>query len=155
MFRLQSTLAPGIIRGMQRSYTVIIHRGEDGWWVANVPLLHATTQGRNRSTALKRAKSLIRFALETIQSEGAERLRLRVPPISMCPGTGSCLSLPAVSKARFARALQKLGFVLERQKGSHQKWRHPDRKVCLCVHASPRRHQAIRFEVDFSGRWYS
>jgi predicted RNase H-like HicB family nuclease len=57
---------------MQRSYTVIIHRGEDGWWVANVPLLHATTQGRNRSTALKRAKSLIRFALETIQSEGAE-----------------------------------------------------------------------------------
>jgi predicted RNase H-like HicB family nuclease len=57
---------------MHRSYTVIMHRGEDGWWVANVPLLHATAQGRTRSTALKRAKSLIRFALATIQSEGAE-----------------------------------------------------------------------------------
>lgn len=60
---------------MRHSYTVIMHRGEDGWWVANVPLLNATTQGRTRSTALKRAKSLIQFALQTIRSEGAE------PPI--------------------------------------------------------------------------
>jgi predicted RNase H-like HicB family nuclease len=56
---------------MERSYTVVMHREEDGWWVANVPLLRATAQGRTRSTALKRAKSLIRFALETIKSEGA------------------------------------------------------------------------------------
>jgi predicted RNA binding protein YcfA (HicA-like mRNA interferase family) len=47
------------------------------------------------------------------------------------------LSLPAVSKARFARALQKLGFVLERQKGSHQKWRHPDGRF-VYVYMHPR-----------------
>jgi len=55
---------------MGRKYTVILHRAEDGWWVANVPTLHATAQGRTRSTALKRAKSLIRFALDSIQGEG-------------------------------------------------------------------------------------
>ncbi len=62
----------GIITCMQHRYTVIMQRGEDGWWIANVPLLHATCQGRTRSVALKRAKSLIRFALQTIQNEGAE-----------------------------------------------------------------------------------
>jgi predicted RNase H-like HicB family nuclease len=57
---------------MKHGYTVILHRAEHGWWVANVPILHATAQGRTRSTALKRAKSLIQFALETIQGEGAK-----------------------------------------------------------------------------------
>ena len=60
---------------MRRNYTVILQRGDDGWWVANVPILHATAQGRTRTAALKRAKSLIRFALGTIQDEGAN------PPI--------------------------------------------------------------------------
>jgi predicted RNase H-like HicB family nuclease len=57
---------------MQRQYTVVLQRGEDGWWVANVPILHATAQGRTRSSALKRAKSLIQFALESIRDEGAK-----------------------------------------------------------------------------------
>ena len=57
---------------MRHGYTVILHRAEHGWWVANVPILHATAQGRTRYTALKRAKSLIQFALETIQGEGAK-----------------------------------------------------------------------------------
>jgi len=56
---------------MQRQYTVILQKGDDGWWVANVPILHATAQGRTRSAALKRAKSLIQFALNTIRVEGA------------------------------------------------------------------------------------
>ena len=60
---------------MRRNYTVILQRGDDGWWVANVPILHATSQGRTRTAALKRAKSLIRFALDAIQDEGAN------PPI--------------------------------------------------------------------------
>lgn len=60
---------------MRRNYTVILQRGDDGWWVANVPILHATAQGRTRTAALKRAKSLIRFALDAIQDEGAN------PPI--------------------------------------------------------------------------
>ncbi len=50
----------------------MLHRAEDGWWVANVPILHAAAQGRTRTTALNRAKSLIRFALDAIQGEGAE-----------------------------------------------------------------------------------
>jgi predicted RNase H-like HicB family nuclease len=57
---------------MKQSYTVVLQRAETGWWVANVPVLHATAQGRTRATALKRAKSLIQFALETIQGEGAQ-----------------------------------------------------------------------------------
>jgi predicted RNase H-like HicB family nuclease len=60
---------------MQRHYTVVLQKGDDGWWVANVPILHATAQGRTRSAALKRAKSLIRFALDAIQDEGA------LPPV--------------------------------------------------------------------------
>jgi predicted RNase H-like HicB family nuclease len=55
---------------MRRQYTVVLQKGEDGWWVANVPIFHATAQGRTRSTALKRAKSLIQFALNTIRKEG-------------------------------------------------------------------------------------
>ena len=57
---------------MNGSYTVILHLAENGWWVANVPVLHATAQGRKRSIALRRARSLIRFALETIQKEGSK-----------------------------------------------------------------------------------
>jgi predicted RNase H-like HicB family nuclease len=57
---------------MDTNYTVILNRTQDGWWVANVPILHATAQGRTRSTALKRANSLIRFALDTIQKEGTK-----------------------------------------------------------------------------------
>ncbi|MFB3122471.1 MAG: type II toxin-antitoxin system HicA family toxin [Candidatus Binatia bacterium] len=46
------------------------------------------------------------------------------------------MNLPAVRKTRFARALRKLGFVLEHQKGSHQKWRHPDgRFVYVYMHS--------------------
>ena len=60
---------------MHRRYTVVLHRAEDGWWVANVPILRATAQGRTRSVALKRAKSLIQFALDTIRDAGAN------PPI--------------------------------------------------------------------------
>jgi predicted RNase H-like HicB family nuclease len=60
---------------MQRHYTVVLQKGDDGWWVANVPILRATAQGRTRSVALKRAKSLIRFALDTIHDEGA------LPPV--------------------------------------------------------------------------
>jgi len=46
------------------------------------------------------------------------------------------LNLPAVSKPRFVRALRKIGFVLEHQKGSHQKWRHADgRFVYVYMHA--------------------
>jgi predicted RNase H-like HicB family nuclease len=57
---------------MDQNYTVILNRTQDGWWIANVPILHATAQGQTRSTALKRAKSLIRFALDTIQQEGSK-----------------------------------------------------------------------------------
>jgi predicted RNase H-like HicB family nuclease len=57
---------------MRRQYTVVLQKGEDGWWVANVPIFHATAQGRTRSTALKRAKSLIQFALHTMRDEGAK-----------------------------------------------------------------------------------
>jgi len=60
---------------MQRRYTVVLQRDDAGWWVANVPILHATAQGRTRATALKRARSLIRFALDAIQSKGA------MPPV--------------------------------------------------------------------------
>ncbi|MBI4590887.1 MAG: type II toxin-antitoxin system HicA family toxin [Candidatus Rokubacteria bacterium] len=45
------------------------------------------------------------------------------------------MKLPAVSKARFVRTLPRLGFILEHQKGSHQKWRHPDgRFVYVFLH---------------------
>lgn len=47
--------------GVSHNYTVILQRAEDGWWLANVPLLHATAQAHTRSSALKRAKSLIAF----------------------------------------------------------------------------------------------
>jgi len=57
---------------MHRQYTVVLQRGDDGWWIANVPVLHATAQGRTRSSALKRAKSLIQFALDAIRDEGAK-----------------------------------------------------------------------------------
>ena len=57
---------------MNRSYTVILYRAEDGCWVANVPLMHATAQGRTRSIALKRAQSLTRFALDTMRKEGSK-----------------------------------------------------------------------------------
>jgi predicted RNase H-like HicB family nuclease len=59
-------------RRMGTNYTVILNRTQDRWWVANVPILHATVQGRTRSTAVKRAKSLIRFALGILQEEGTK-----------------------------------------------------------------------------------
>lgn len=64
---------------MQRRYTVVLHKAEDGWWVANVPILHATAQGRTRSVALKRAKSLIRFALDTMQGCSGSTEHLSIP----------------------------------------------------------------------------
>jgi predicted RNase H-like HicB family nuclease len=57
---------------MSRRYTVILHRAEDGWWVANIPTLHATAQGKTRSTALKRAQSLTQFAIDTMRKEGSK-----------------------------------------------------------------------------------
>lgn len=60
------------ICAMKPSYTVILHRAEDGWWVANAPLLHATAQGATRSAALMRVKSLICFAVDTIRKEGSK-----------------------------------------------------------------------------------
>ncbi|MBI3001076.1 MAG: type II toxin-antitoxin system HicA family toxin [Deltaproteobacteria bacterium] len=46
------------------------------------------------------------------------------------------MNLPAITKARFVRALRKLGFVLVHQKGSHQKWRHSDgRFVYVYMHS--------------------
>ena len=56
---------------MSRSYTVILHRAEDGWWVANIPMLHATAQGKTRSIALKRAQSLTQFAIDTMSELSA------------------------------------------------------------------------------------
>lgn len=47
------------------------------------------------------------------------------------------MNLPAITKARFVRALGKLGFVLVHQKGSHQKWRHPDGRF-VYVYMHPR-----------------
>ncbi|OGQ76987.1 MAG: hypothetical protein A3G40_13020 [Deltaproteobacteria bacterium RIFCSPLOWO2_12_FULL_57_22] len=47
------------------------------------------------------------------------------------------MKLPAVSKARFIRALGKLGFILQHQKGSHQKWRHPNGRF-VYVYMHPR-----------------
>ncbi len=55
---------------LDTNYTVILNRAQYGWWFANVPILHATAQGRISSTIVKRAKSLIRFALDTIQEKG-------------------------------------------------------------------------------------
>jgi len=60
---------------MNRRYTVLLQKGDDGWWIANIPILHATAQGRTRSVALKRAKSLIQFALDVSHDEGV------LPPI--------------------------------------------------------------------------
>ncbi len=57
---------------LDTNYTVILSRTQDEWWFANVPILHATAQERIRSTALKRANPLIRFALDTIQEKGTK-----------------------------------------------------------------------------------
>jgi len=57
---------------MSRSYTVILQKAEGGWWVANVPLLHATAQGKTRSIALKRAQSLTQFAIDSMRQEGSK-----------------------------------------------------------------------------------
>lgn len=120
---------------MNRQYTVILHK-DNGWWVANVPTLHATAQGRSRSVALKRAKSLIRFALDTIQDEGAKPPVEDRSSLEVIRVPDRRLNLPAVSKSRFVRALHKLSFTLEHQKGSHQKWRHPDgRFVYVYMHS--------------------
>lgn len=67
---------------MKRSFTVVLERGDDAWWIAHVPLLHATAQGRSRATALRRAQGLIEFALEDMRASGrrvpAERSRVEV-----------------------------------------------------------------------------
>lgn len=45
-------------------------------------------------------------------------------------------SLPAVRAAELTRALERAGFVLRRQKGSHQIWFHPQlkKRVSVPVH---------------------
>ena len=45
-------------------------------------------------------------------------------------------SLPAVRAKDLARALERAGFVLRRQKGSHQIWFHPElkKRVSVPVH---------------------
>jgi predicted RNase H-like HicB family nuclease len=67
---------------MKRSFTVVLERGDDGWWVAHVPFLHATAQGRSRATALKRVQGLIEFAIDDLRAAGqpipAERSRVEV-----------------------------------------------------------------------------
>ncbi len=67
---------------MKHTFTVVLERGDDGWWVAHVPLLHATAQGRSRATTLKRAQALIEFAVDDLRAAGqlvpAERSRVEV-----------------------------------------------------------------------------
>lgn len=45
-------------------------------------------------------------------------------------------SLPAVRAAELTRALERAGFVLQRQRGSHQIWSHPQlkKRVSVPVH---------------------
>jgi predicted RNase H-like HicB family nuclease len=52
---------------MVRTFAVVLER-DDGWWVAHVPALHATAQGRSRCTALRRARALIDFAVEDMRA---------------------------------------------------------------------------------------
>lgn len=72
--RAPQALTPAFIlvqdRVMVRTFTVVLERGERGWWVAHVPALHATAQGRSRSTTLRRARALIAFAVEDMRSAG-------------------------------------------------------------------------------------
>ena len=42
-------------------------------------------------------------------------------------------SLPAVRAGELTRALERAGFVLRRQRGSHQIWFHPQRKKRVSV----------------------
>ncbi|MEO5959549.1 MAG: type II toxin-antitoxin system HicA family toxin [Opitutaceae bacterium] len=44
---------------------------------------------------------------------------------------------PVCTASDVVRVIRKRGFVLTGQKGSHQKWRHPDgRRVIVAMHGS-------------------
>ena len=55
---------------MKRTFTVVLERGDDGWWTAHVPLLHATAQGKSRAAALRRIQGMIDFALDDMRASG-------------------------------------------------------------------------------------
>ena len=55
---------------MVRTFTVVLERAEGSWWVAHVPALHATAQGRSRAAALRRVRALIDFAVEDMRASG-------------------------------------------------------------------------------------
>jgi predicted RNase H-like HicB family nuclease len=67
---------------MKHTFTVVLEHGNDGWWVAHAPLLHATAQGKSRGVALRRIQGLIEFALDDMRASGqpvpSERSRVEV-----------------------------------------------------------------------------
>ncbi len=57
---------------MQRAYTVVIERDEDGWFVASAPALGCAAQGRSRSVAVRRLREAIDSYIAASRARGWE-----------------------------------------------------------------------------------
>ena len=61
--------------------------------------------------------------------------------------------LPAVSAKQLARALERAGFVLQRQKGSHATYRHPltRRTTVIPLHSGDVKRPLLKLVLDQAG----
>ena len=56
--------------------------------------------------------------------------------------------MPDAKSSEFQRVARKLGFVMSRQKGSHQRWLHPDgRATTIPVHPSATIGNRLYFDI--------
>ena len=118
-------------------YRVLLQPDEDGQFVAEVPALPGCiSQGKSRDEALRNVKEAIALYLESLQAHGDA-----VPP----PHSGGdrrgrerrLSVLPRISGREAVKAFAKLGYVFDRQRGSHIILRHvrsPFRRLVVPDH---------------------
>ncbi len=56
-----------------KTFDVVLERGEDGWYVADVPALTGChTQGKTKKEAMKNIKEVIELCLEMVKERKAK-----------------------------------------------------------------------------------
>ncbi len=108
--------------------TAILTRDPDGGYVALNPETGTTTQGDTVDEALVNLREATELYLEEFPMEDAFPV-----PFDDFRG-GPCLSFPRIGGRECIAALQKLGFVVARQRGSHIMMRKGERGCVVPNH---------------------
>ncbi len=102
---------------------MVIERDEDGMYVGEVPQLRACySQGQNIDELMANMREVIELCLEEAEESYSEFIGMQRITIMMP-------HLPVLNARQSITALERAGFEMMRQKGSHVRLRHPDGRV--------------------------